>query len=152
MKKEDLDMLDRKILNLIQEEFPLTERPFMEIGRILGITEEEALTRINSLKKRGYIRRIGPVLERKNLKLISFLCGVSVEESSLEEVANEINKHRGVTHNYEREGDPNLWFTITGENKEEIESFLNQIEKRFGIKIHRFPERRVFKIKTIFSV
>lgn len=152
MKNDDLDALDRNILNLIQEEFPLTERPFLEIGKRLGITEKEAFNRIKSLKERGYIRRIGPVLERRNLKLTSFLCGVDVDESSLEEVANEINKHKGVTHNYERTGNPNLWFTITGENKEEIENFLNYIEKKFNLKIHRFPEKKVFKIKTIFPV
>jgi DNA-binding Lrp family transcriptional regulator len=152
MRQNDLEPLERDLLNLIQEEFPLSERPFLEIGKKLGISEEEAFSRVKSLKKRGYIRRIGPVLERKKLKLTSFLCGVHVDEKSIEEVAKEINKHKGVTHNYEREGSPNIWFTITGENEEEIENFLQNIERRFNLKIYRFPEKRVFKIKTIFPV
>ncbi len=152
MKKDDLDPLDRQILNLIQEEFPLCERPFLEIGKKIGITEKEAFLRIKSLKEKGYIRRIGPVLERKKLKLTSFLCGASVDEAQIEKVANEINKHKGVTHNYERDGDPNLWFTITGETSEEIDRFLDEIEKKFNIKIHRFPEKKVFKIKTFFPL
>ncbi|MCS7280876.1 MAG: AsnC family transcriptional regulator [Desulfobacterota bacterium] len=152
MGKEDLDQIDKDLLNLIQEEFPLEERPFLEIGKRLGLTEDEAYLRVKNLKEKGFIRRIGPVLERKNLKLKSFLCGAYVEDSRLEEVANEINKHRGVTHNYERDGNPNLWFTISGESLEEIERFLEDIEKRFNIKIYRFPEKRVFKIKTVFPL
>lgn len=150
--KDDIDSIDRKILNLIQEEFPLTKRPYLKIGNKVGITEKEAFERIRSLKEKGYIRRIGPVLERKKLELTSFLCGVSVDEKILGEVARELNKHKGVTHNYERDGDPNLWFTITGESKEEIEAFLSEIEKKFNIKIHRFPEKRVFKIKAVFPI
>ncbi len=147
-----MDATDRKILNLIQTEFPITERPYAEIGRQVGIGEREAVERVQRLKREGYIRRIGPVLERKKLGYASALCGVHVEPEVLEEVAGAINAFPGTTHNYEREGELNLWFTVSAKTGEELERFLTDLEERYGLKVFRFPERRVFKIKTYFPV
>ncbi len=147
-----MDEKDRKILNLIQEEFPLVERPYAEIGRLAGITEDEALARMLSLKQRGYIRRLGPVLERKKLGYSSTLCGVHVEEEKIPGVVARINAQAGVTHNYEREGDLNIWFTITKPTQEAIDQFIGELEREFDLKVYVFPEKRVFKIKTFFPV
>jgi len=147
-----MDEIDKKILNLIQEEFPVARRPFSEIGNVIGISEKDVLERVRRLKEKGYIRRIGPILERKKLGLTSVLCGARVSEEMILKVAEEINKQSGVTHNYEREGELNLWFTITKETKEEIDEFLGTMERKFSLKIYRFPEKRVFKIKTFFPV
>ena len=75
-----------------------------------------------------------------------------VDEAILMDVVRDINKHKGVTHNYEREGKLNLWFTITAKSAGEIDSFLADLEKRFSLRIFRFPKKRVFKIKTYFPV
>lgn len=147
-----MDEIDRKILNLIQEEFPVTPRPFAEIGKRAGITEGSALTRVKRLKEEGYIRRIGPVLDPGKLVYVSTLCGVHVEEAILMDMVREVNAEAGVTHNYEREGRLNLWFTVTAKSVQEIDGFLSGLEKRFGIVIYRFPKKRVFKIKTYFPV
>ncbi|HOJ43496.1 MAG TPA: AsnC family transcriptional regulator [Syntrophorhabdaceae bacterium] len=147
-----LDEIDKNILNLIQQEFPLAKRPFLEIGMILGISENEAFRRIKNLKDTGIIRRIGPVIERKRIGYASVLCGLYAEEDRIEKIAEAINKHPGVTHNYERDGELNLWFTITAKTKEEIEDFIEDIERTFSLKVYRFPEKKVFKIKTYFPV
>jgi DNA-binding Lrp family transcriptional regulator len=147
-----MDDIDKKILNLIQEEFPLHERPYAEIGRQVGINEKEAMERVQKLKDAGIIRRIGVVFEPKKLDYTSTLCGVHVDEKRLMEVVDAINKHTGVTHNYEREGDLNLWFTIIADKAEEIDTFIGELERRFSLKIYRFPKKRVFKIKTYFPV
>ena len=147
-----MDEIDRKMLNLIQEEFPLSERPFADIGKQVGISEKEALRRIKELKEKGIIRRIGPVLERKKLGYASVLCGVHVDDNKIVEVAREISALAGVTHNYEREGDLNLWFTITKKTTEEIDRALSDLGKAHGLRIYRFPEKRTFKIKTYFPL
>jgi len=147
-----MDKIDRKILNKIQEKFPLTQKPFAKIGESIGIEEKDVIERVKRLKKEGYIRRIGPVLEPKKLGYISTLCGVHVDKNKLIGVVKEINRHSGITHNYEREGELNLWFTITAKTEKEIDVFLSNIKKKFSLKIYRFPERRVFKIKTFFPV
>jgi siroheme decarboxylase len=147
-----LDDTDRQVLNLMQQEFPLVSHPFLQIGESLGLTEQEVLARVKRLKEAGLIRRIGPVLERRKLGYASCLCGVAVDEARIAEVAQEISKHAGITHSYERNGDLNLWFTITKKTAGEIDGFLKEIEKRFGLIIYRFPARRVFKIKTFFPL
>ena len=147
-----MDETDKKILNLIQEEFPLHERPYAEIGRQIGIDEKEAMERVQSLKDAGIIRRIGAVFEPKKLDYTSTLCGVHIEEDRLIEVVEDINRHTGVTHNYEREGDLNLWFTIIADKPDEIDAFIEDLERRFSLKIYRFPKKRIFKIKTYFPV
>ena len=147
-----MDEIDKKILNLIQEEFPLHKRPYKEIGRQVNIGEKEAVKRVQKLKDAGVIRRIGVVFEPKKLDYTSTLCGVHVDEKNLMEVVDVINKHTGVTHNYEREGDLNLWFTIIANKEEEIDAFISDLERRFLLKIYRFPKKRVFKIKTFFPV
>jgi len=147
-----MDEIDKKILNLIQEEFPLHKRPYAEIGKHVGIGEKEAIDRVQRLKDAGIIRRIGVVFEPKKLDYTSTLCGVHVEEERLMELVAAINKHTGVTHNYEREGNLNLWFTIIADKAEEIDAFIEDLERRFAVKIYRFPKKRVFKIKTYFPV
>ena len=147
-----MDTTDRTILNLIQEEFPLTEKPFEAIGKQARISGEEALARIRKLTEEGYIRRIGLVLERKKLGYTGLLCGTHVDVDKIETIAGEISKEPGVTHNYEREGELNLWFTITMKTMDDINTFITTLEKTFFIKVHKFPEKRTFKIKTYFPV
>jgi DNA-binding Lrp family transcriptional regulator len=153
--KEDLakgtDTVDRKMLNILQEEFPLTERPFEDIGEKLGISGEEARIRVAALKHRGYIRRIGPVFDPKMMGYTSLLCGVAGGDR-LEEIARVVSEEPGVTHAYQREGELDLWFTLTMKSTGDIERFLSAMEKRFSVTIYRFPEKRTFKIRTRFPV
>ena len=147
-----MDDIDKRILNLIQEEFPLQKDPYAEIGRRVGIDEKEAMDRVQRLKDAGIIRRIGVVFDPKKLNYTSILCGVHVDEGKLMDVVEAINSHTGVTHNYEREGDLNLWFTVIADKAEEIDAFIGDLERRFSLRIYRFPKKRVFKIKTFFPV
>jgi len=147
-----MDPIDRALLNVIQEEFPLTEKPFEVIGKRAGISAEEALLRVLRLEEEGYIRRIGLILERKKLGYASLLCGTSVAPERIEEVAEKISEESGVTHNYERDGDLNLWFTVTMKTMDDIDRFITDLEKSFPIRVYRFPERKTFKIKTYFHV
>ncbi|MCK9226986.1 MAG: Lrp/AsnC family transcriptional regulator [Syntrophorhabdaceae bacterium] len=145
-----MDATDRRLLDLLQEEFPLVERPFSEIGENMGLTDDEVKKRIEKLKAYGYIRRIGPVLDAKKLGYCSLLCAAAVKPDMIGQVAESVNAEPAVTHNYEREGSLNLWFTVTMKDQRDIDGFLKNIEDRFSIKIYRFPEKRTFKIKTHF--
>ena len=149
---DTMDVMDKQILNMLQEEFPLTERPFDTLGEKIGISGEEVRVRVMELKHRGYIRRIGPVLDPKKMGYVSLLCGVAVPPERLEDAARAVSAEPAVTHNYERDGDLNLWFTVTMKKKDDIERFLTSLEKTFSITIYRFPEKQTFKIKTRFFV
>lgn len=146
-----MDAIDRQLLDALQDEFPLADMPFDEIGKKLGITGTEAMARVKRLKAVGYIRRIGPVLDAKKLGYQSLLCAAAAGCDIIEELASVINADPSVTHNYEREGELNLWFTVTMRTQNDIDRFLKEIEDRFLIKIYRFPEKMTFKIKTRFA-
>jgi siroheme decarboxylase len=146
-----MDIMDRKLLDMLQDEFPLAAMPFVEIGKKLGITGPEVMTRLERLKNAGYIRRIGPVLDAKKLGYTSLLCAAAAGPDIIEDLAHAINAEPSVTHNYEREAELNLWFTITMRTQDDIDRFLKNIEDRFALTIIRFPEKRTFKINTRFA-
>jgi len=97
-----MDRLDREILNIIQEGFPLDARPFRTIGKLVGIDEDDALERVGRLKNEGIIRRIGAVFDTGNLGFTSTLCAAKVPTDRLEQFVDVVNSYRGVTHNYLR--------------------------------------------------
>jgi DNA-binding Lrp family transcriptional regulator len=83
---------------------------------------------------------------------MGLLCGVHVGADVIDGIAQEINKEPGVTHNYEREGELNLWFTVTMKTMNDIDRFIGNLEKAFSVRIYRFSKKRTFKIKTYFPV
>ncbi|GIU70958.1 MAG: transcriptional regulator [Candidatus Nitrosocaldaceae archaeon] len=142
-----LDDKDKEILNLIQWDFPLTKQPFKEIGKRLGIDEEEALRRIRRIKEEGLIRQINAIFDTRKLGYKSALVAMSIEPNKLEEVAYEINKHPGVSHNYERDHEYNLWFTIAVPPDGNIKHDLEQFAKLDGVKKYRIlPTIKLYKI------
>jgi DNA-binding Lrp family transcriptional regulator len=148
-----MDRIDRGILNEIQSHFPLRVRPFREVGRKLGLSEKEVLTRVSRLKKEGIIRRIGANFNSRKLGFTSTLCAAKVPKSRLDEFVAVVNEYPGVTHNYEREAGYNIWFTFIAESVEEIDKTLEEIRTRTGIKhLISLPAEKIFKIQVDFEV
>jgi DNA-binding Lrp family transcriptional regulator len=144
------DPLDRRILSLIQSGFPLEKRPYAVIGRAAGIGEEEALQRVRSLKERRIIRRIGANFDSARLGWRSTLCAARVPEGDLEEFVAEVNRHPGVTHNYLRRHEYNVWFTVIAPSEEAVAALPDEIARRTGIPVLSLPATRVYKIKVDF--
>lgn len=135
-----------RILNMLQTEIPLTERPFLEIGKKLNITEETVIQIVKELKNNGLIRRIGGIFDSKNLGYHTVLCALRVLKENLDEVVKVINRYEGVTHNYERDNYYNVWFTITAKSEKEIEEFLEELKDTLKIEeILKLRQRKVFK-------
>jgi DNA-binding Lrp family transcriptional regulator len=148
-----VDETDRKLLNIIQTDFPLSPRPFQELALKLNISEEEVLRRIRALKESGIIRRIGGSFDSRKLGFFSTLCAAKVPPERLERFNEVINSHPGVTHNYQRNHDYNVWFTFIGESEEKVEETLRGMAERAGIEeIVSLPARRTFKIKVKFEL
>lgn len=147
------DQIDRKLLNLIQANFPLSPEPYREIGEALGISEEEVLSRIGKMIDSGLIRRLGGIFDSRKLGYQGTLCAMRVEENLIDKVAAAINSYPGVTHNYLREHDYNMWFTAMAQSKEKLEEMLNQIKKDTGInEILVLPAQKLFKIRVNFEL
>ncbi|MBW2093613.1 MAG: AsnC family transcriptional regulator [Deltaproteobacteria bacterium] len=148
-----MDSLDKDILNEIQSDFPLAPRPYEELGKRVGLSEEEVLERVRRLKATGVIRRIGGNFHSNRLNFTSTLCAAKVPDDKLELFVDAVNAYPGVTHNYLRNHSYNVWFTFIAENMEYIQSALTRIAEESGVKeILNLPAVRVFKIKVDFEV
>lgn len=147
-----MDAIDKKILDMIQTGFPLDSRPYRVIGEQVGLTEAETLARVRALTEKGVIRRIGANFQSRKLGWRSTLCAASVPEDKLEEFVAEVNSHPGVTHNYLREHDQNVWFTYIGPSWENVVETLDSITTKTGIPILNLPAEQMFKIKVDFQM
>ena len=148
-----MDEIDKSILNEIQSDFPISQRPFKVLGEQLSLSEDEVIDRIKNLKSEGVIRRIGGNFNSGDLGFRSTLCAARVPEEKLEKFVEAVNSYKGVTHNYLRENDYNIWFTVIAQNSEAIEVCLDEISKKTGVQdILNLPSIKMFKIKVDFEV
>jgi DNA-binding Lrp family transcriptional regulator len=148
-----MDALDKAILNRIQTRFPLTSKPFESIALELCTTEDEVLTRVSRLKKRGIIRRIGGNFVPGKLGFVSTLCTAQVPEAKMDLFARTVNTFPGVTHNYLRENSFNVWFTFIAPSMAVIRENLIRIAEKTGVeRILNLPATHVFKIKAKFDL
>jgi DNA-binding Lrp family transcriptional regulator len=148
-----MDGIDKKILNIIQKEFPVAAEPCKVIAERVGITEDEVLERISKLKQEGIIRRIGAVFDSRKMGFVSTLCTARVPEEKLKAFVEAVNSYAGVTHNYRRNHEYNVWFTFIAPDEETLEKFLAEIRDRTGvIDIISMPAVRTFKIDATFEL
>lgn len=148
-----MDPVDRKLLNLIQTDFPLSPEPYREIGEALGITGEEVLSRLRQMVDSGLIRRLGGIFDSGMMGYHSTLCAMKVDEKRIDEVAAVVNSYPGVTHNYLREHDLNMWFTVTAPSKKELDEIIAKIKRDTGISdILNLPAQKLFKIRVNFEL
>jgi DNA-binding Lrp family transcriptional regulator len=147
-----MDHQDKRLLDIIQSDFPLEPRPYAELGRRLGMTEAEALARVRALKERGIIRRLGANFQSKNLGWRSTLCTAKVPPEKFDEFVAEVNRHPEVTHNYLREHEYNVWFTFIGPSWEAVCASLDAISEKTGVEILNLPAERMYKIKVDFRM
>lgn len=148
-----LDDLDRRLLVHIQEEFPLSERPFQALGEALGADEDAVIRRIERLQDEEIIRRIGPILDLKRLGRRGVLVALPVPADRIDEVADVVNRYQEISHNYLRPGhtEYNMWFTVSASD-ERIVAILEEIEDETGLVQLNLPTRRIFKIGVRFEI
>jgi len=150
--KISLDEIDKKILNSIQLDFPLVHRPFEELGKSLGIKEDEIIRRIKRLQKDRAIRRIGPIISTKKTGGVSTLVAMKVPPGKVDEVAGLINKYEEVSHNYLRPSNFNMWFTLSVESEERLDEILKELTEKTGCELRNLPTKRLFKIGVKFNI
>jgi DNA-binding Lrp family transcriptional regulator len=148
----ELDRNDRLLLNRIQSGFPIASRPFLEIGEMLGMSEEEVIARVRHLLETGVVNRLGPVLSPTAVGGERTLATMSVPPERLEEVAALVNSFEAVSHNYEREHHYNLWFVLSSEEPGEVERALAAIERETGIAVMNLPALEEYFLGVRFQL
>jgi DNA-binding Lrp family transcriptional regulator len=142
-----MDALDKEILNEIQWTFPLVPQPFAVMAEKFKLSEDQMMQRLVELKKTGVIRQLSAIFDTRKLGYKSALIAMSIEPEKLDYVANQVNKHPGVSHNYERNHEYNLWFTLAVPPGSDLKTEVDKFSKLSGIKKTRLlPTIKLFKI------
>jgi len=143
----NIEDMDNEILNEIQWTFPLVPRPFDAIAEKFNISSEEVKSRLTQMKRKGVLRQLSAIFDTRKLGYTSSLVAMEIEGDKLEKVAQQINKHPGVSHNYEREHQFNLWFTLAVPPGSDLKLELDKFSKLDGIKkVRMLPTLQLFKI------
>ncbi len=145
-----LDELDKRLLNLMQGRFPIAQRPYQAVAREAGIHEDEAIDRVNRLLEERIIRQVTPIFDTRALGYSSMLVAAKVDPENPWRAANVINEHPGVSHNYLRNHEFNIWFTIATEpgSKLGLDGTLEVLAKEAGAEsVRQLPTLKLFKIR-----
>lgn len=141
----NLDCEARRLLTEAQEGIRLVSRPFKDLAEQVGLEEDAAIDIFNELKG-DIIRRFGGVFRSSRLGFKSTLLAASVDEDRIRAVAEEVNKLPGVTHNYRRSHDYNLWFTLTVGPEAGLKDEIERLEEDLDIEIIRLPALKRYKL------
>ncbi len=147
-----LDAMDRRLINRLQEGFPIADRPYAMVAEELGSSEAELLQRLENLLSRGVLSRFGPMIHAERLGGGLTLAAMHVPVSQREAVIEQINAFTEVAHNYERDHYLNLWFVLATEMPSQIGDTLAAIEACTGLKVYNFPKEEEYYLNLRFTV
>ena len=145
-----LDDVDRRLLNLMQGSFPIARRPYRHVAELGDLEEAEAMTRVKRLLDKRIIRQVTPIFDTRALGYSSMLVAAKVDPEHPHRAAQVINEHPGVSHNYLRNHEFNLWFTIATEpdSKLGLEGTLEVLAREAGAEsVRQLPTLKLFKIR-----
>ncbi|MDQ3675922.1 MAG: Lrp/AsnC family transcriptional regulator [Actinomycetota bacterium] len=145
-----LDDVDRRVLNLMQGSFPLLPRPYGAVAAEAKLTEDEVLARVQRLLDERIIRQVTPIFDTRALGYGSMLVAAKVDPEHPWRAAKIINSHPGVSHNYLRNHDFNMWFTLAveGDSKLGLQGTLDVLQELTGAEsIRQLPTLKLFKIR-----
>ncbi|MBX5490903.1 MAG: AsnC family transcriptional regulator [Chloroflexi bacterium] len=143
----EMDAVDKRLLNILQMRLPLVPAPYRAIGEELGIGEDEVLARVRALRAGKILRQVSAIFDTRKLGYRSSLVAMRVTPSRVAEAARVINAHPGVSHNYERNHEFNLWFTIAVPPPSTVEEHVDVLHREAGAEATRILQTlRLFKI------
>ena len=151
---QQLDSVDKAILMILQRGIPVTSRPYLALAEeIGGVSEQEVIERITVLKENNIIRRMSGFFNSGKLGYVSALCAIKTPPDKLGEAAQAVNRYPGITHNYVREHEYNMWFTLIARDVETRERILDEIEAQPCVeKVLRLYTNRRYKINVTFDL
>lgn len=142
-----IDASDRAIVNGLQGGFPLVPRPFEEAGAALGLSEDDLISRVGYLIEIGALSRFGPLWNAEAIGGAVCLCAMAVPIERFDTVAQLVNAHPEVAHNYERTHTLNMWFVVSTERPERIAEVIAAIESETGRDVYTMPKLREFFVE-----
>lgn len=153
MPFDEFDSIDREIMNKIQASFPMVEEPYKAIAETVGTSEQDVIDRIEVLRRKNVVRQIGAIFDTRKLKYQSMLVAMRFPEDKLDKAAQFLNRHPGISHNYERGGYFNLWFTIAVPPDRSLDDEVRMLGDLTGaLSTRLLPTIKFFKIGVNFDM
>ena len=141
-----MDDIDKLIVNQLQKGFPICESPYRQVAGQTGITEDQLLSRLQTLLDDGVLSRFGPMYHAEQMGGALTLAALKVPEERFDEVAEIVNGFPEVAHNYARNHTLNMWFVLATERPEQVESAIEQIERQTGLQVYNMPKIREYYV------
>ena len=148
----EIAILDKALMDQIQQDLPLVSNPFGVIGSKCGLSEAETLRRVRDLISAGLIREISAILNAEGIGYKSTLAALQVRSDLIECIAARINAHPGVSHNYLRDHKYNMWFTLTIRHGEDFQESIERLVDGAEVSCLILPAIRTFKIRVNFRL
>ena len=147
-----MDALDRAIINSLQGGFPVCAAPYAQAAADLGTTEAELMQRIDAMLADGTLTRFGPLFHAERLGGGLTLAAMCVPQHDFDRIAEMVNAHPEVAHNYERDHRFNMWFVLATETPERITQIIRTIEGETGYRVYNMPKMEEFFVGLRFDV
>jgi len=147
-----LDTLDRRIVNRLQDGFPVSERPYAAVAAELGTDEATLIARLQALLDAGILSRFGPMYHAERLGGGLTLAAMAVAPADFERVAGQVNAFPEVAHNYARDHELNMWFVLATETPRRIAAVIREIERVTGYAVYNMPKKEEFFVGLKFTV
>lgn len=156
-RNKELSELDKTLINLLQDGFPLTPRPFLTVAEQVSneeenVSEEEVMQCIQNLLDEGILTRFGPMYQAERMGGGLTLAAMTVIDADYDRVCAQVNAFSQVAHNYRREHELNMWFVIATESPEEIKDCIEEMEATTGYQVFNMPKEEEFYVGLKFAL
>ncbi|ABF46581.1 MULTISPECIES: Lrp/AsnC family transcriptional regulator [Deinococcus] len=142
-----------QLLNRIQKDIPIVQRPYRVLAEEVGLTEAEALDILRAAKAEGVLRQVSAIFDTRTLGYQSSLVAAEYAEDRLDAGAEIVSGHPGVSHNYKRNHSFNLWYTIAVPPESDLEAHVMRLHELSGARVTRLmPTLHLFKIGVEFDM
>ena len=139
-----MDDIDKKIINALQDGFPICDAPYRQVAMQLGLTEHELINRLKALLANGTLTRFGPLYNAEQMGGALTLAAVKAPKERFDEITDIINAFPEVAHNYARSHELNMWFVIATETPEQIQKTIKTIEQQTGLTVYNMPKNQEY--------
>ncbi|MGR9098934.1 MAG: Lrp/AsnC family transcriptional regulator [Gammaproteobacteria bacterium] len=146
-----MDETDRRIINALQDGFPIAPDPYRKAAERLKLTESDLIARLEKLLEKGFLTRFGPMYHAERMGGALTLAAVKAPEDRYDEIAELINTFPEVAHNYARDHALNMWFVIATESPERIRRIIEAIEAETGLKVYNMPKQTEYFVGLKFD-
>ena len=146
-----MDDIDRRLIDVLQGGFPVSERPYAEVGGRLGLGEDEVIERLRRLLDEKVLSRFGPMYDAERLGGAFTLAAMAVPDERFDEVTETVNAFPEVAHNYRRSHELNMWFVLAAERRERIAEVEAAIQAATGLLVLDLPKLEEYFLELRLS-